>query len=154
MTRNRIIELLSDKSIEITNARVDILYILFRSDKKLVSLQEIVKLQSEKFDRTTIYRTLLTLCNFGLVYKIIDTDNKPFYGIVKRLNAYSNQMTIYSKDCYHFKCRSCKSIVCLVDSSTDFHLPEGFIKTGANLLLTGYCAKCSKQKRNVDHNKL
>lgn len=143
MTRNKVIELLKVKNIDPTPARIEVLYYLFRKNDRLAALVEISGIDINQFSRATIYRTLLTLCKAGLIYRVLDKRNSPYYAVVKRQTPYSNQALLKNADCYHFQCLSCNTLVCLPLSARDILLPAGFVKKEANLLLTGYCSKCS-----------
>ena len=155
MNRNAIIDLLRSKSIDVTKARVEILDFLLKNHAVLTSLPEILKLPGKRFNRITVYRTLVTLCNIGLAYKIIDINNRPFYAVDKSLKPNHNDLNQpSSKEFYHFQCTSCNSVICLPTSFQDIKLPEGFIKRGAILLLTGYCSKCSGSTKKMAGKKV
>lgn len=152
MTREIIVELFRQKAINITDARIYILS-LIASSHKMMSQYELIKLSAKKINRITVYRTLSFFCEMGLIYKILDYKNKPFYALdIKLMNAGSAMVADAGtcNDHYHFKCLSCGSFVCLPFKYTDMPLPHGFVKTNANLLLMGYCAECSPQLERIE----
>ncbi len=154
MTRTAIMDILKTRSVKISRARVDIMYSLLKKGTKLTSLPEIYNNYGTQFNRITIYRTLITLCDTGLIYKILDTNNRPFYAVVKWLSAQSDQIQSSCKEYCHFQCESCKSVFCFPCNFQDIKLPDGLIKTGVNLFFTGYCPKCSGKAKNIPGKKI
>lgn len=149
MTRKKATELLNNHAIEATPARTEVLYYLLRNNDRLVSISEIQQVCTKNFGRITIYRTLTTFSKAGLIYKIPDKHNKPFYAVVKRQLPLSNTVTLKNNECYHFQCLSCKTITWLPVSAGNIELPAGFVKTGSHLLFTGYCSKCSQKGKGL-----
>jgi Fe2+ or Zn2+ uptake regulation protein len=153
MTRNAIIEILRSKSVDITKARVNLLHFLLKRDEKLTGLQEILKIPGKRFDRTTVYRTLIILCDIGLVYKIFDQKHRPLYAVSTRLKTNGDQIQSSGKENCYFQCEVCNSVFYLPCSFQNIKLPGGLIKTGINLFVTGYCPKCSGDVKNISEKK-
>ena len=155
MRRGEIIQLLKSRSVGITNNRVRLLEFLFSHAENLISLQEILLREEKQVTRTSTYRNLIILCNVGLVYKIVDVNNKAFYSINTNAGSGPEEAREMSNEHYHFQCRSCHSITVLPQVLKPVKLPAGFKQTGAHLLITGYCSKCSEKykmqppKRNI-----
>ena len=142
MKQDAIIKVLSSKSVTVTRARVHILDFLLHS-KGLRSLSEVLNKPGKKFNRVTVYRTLVTLCEVGLIYKIIDSNSKPFYMINFSWDSERDKMSVSHKEYYHFLCESCGQVISQPYGFSNIKLPRGFKKSAVNLFLTGYCPKCS-----------
>jgi len=152
MTHTAIEEILQSRSIIITDARVDVLAFLLKTDKKLSSLNEISKIGNNKFNRITIYRTLVILCEAKLIYKI-EVNNHPFYGISALVDLPGGKPVRPSSEFCHFQCEGCQSVFSFPFSLKDVKLPSGLKKTGVRLFLTGYCSACSSNAMNHSDKK-
>ena len=120
-----------------TENRVSILNILFKANKPIS--QETISKQSEKkhFDKVTIYRTLESLVQAGLVHKAF---------INKRASHYELAHKCTEKQCHpHFTCTKCGSTHCLVDLSMPMAAAnhKGFIINHQQVHLEGYCPACA-----------
>jgi Fur family ferric uptake transcriptional regulator len=135
-----IIKLLRRKAIPITEARVNITAIIYRSPKWL-SLSDIVRKVNNTHDRVTIYRALCLLVNHGFVQKLVDIEKISYYFFNHELT--KNEKVQTATEHTYFKCITCGGITILPDIDTGIPLPEGFIKTGGNLVISGYCGNCS-----------
>lgn len=91
-------------------------------------------------DRTTLYRTLKTFEENGIVHQIEDGT-----GISKYALCEPGCNCELDQDLHlHFHCSNCNETVCLTEHKIPhINLPEGFIAEDANLVLTGICEKCS-----------
>ncbi|MCF8404820.1 MAG: transcriptional repressor [Bacteroidales bacterium] len=115
-----------------TTGRIEVLKLFIESDQAL-SEREIHSRIEYSFDRASIYRTLKTFSENGILH--------PVYG--------KNEMTKYilqqtPEEHLHFKCSECEKVMCLPEIKfNDIHLPEGFIKKEANYLVIGICDNCN-----------
>ena len=93
-----------------------------------------------KSDRTTLYRTLKTFEEKGVVHQIEDGT-----GISKYALCASDCNCELDEDLHlHFHCKNCDQTVCLTEHKIPhMNLPDGYIAENANLVITGICAKCS-----------
>lgn len=112
-------------------------YLLSR--KTAVSLSDI----EEYFDnseRTTLYRTLKTFEENGLVHQIDDGT-----GIAKYALCEPNCNCEIEQDLHlHFHCTECNETVCLTDRKIPYiNLPEGYQAEDVNLVVKGICQKCN-----------
>jgi len=148
MTRTVITEMLESRSIIITEARVDVLAFLIKNDNRLSSLSEILNIREQRFNRITIYRTLVTLCETSLIYKI-EISNKPFYAISRLANVSGNKPIRPSSELCHFRCESCNAVFSFPSDFNDFKLPRGLKKTGIRLFVTGYCPDCTEKAKSI-----
>ena len=110
-------------------------------EKQLVatSLTDI-ELAFDKVERTTLYRTLKTFENNGLVHKIDDGS-----GIAKFALCEDQCNCDVETDLHlHFHCTNCNETICLTEQKIPhINLPPGFKAIDANLVVKGICNKCN-----------
>ncbi len=131
-------ELLKKYHLRNTDCRVKILESFQQFDFALSQgfLEEELK---HSFDRVTIYRTLKSFLENGLIHKILDNEGGIKYALC-------------SDDCsggdhhhshVHFKCEVCGQTVCLEKSTIpDVKIPKNFLVDEVNVLVSGICGKC------------
>ena len=97
---------------------------------------------SDKLDRVTIYRTLKTFVDKGLIHKVLDDIGGMKYALCKsECNTTSHH---HNHDHVHFKCNDCGQTTCLEEVVIpSLTLPNGYKKTEMNLLVQGVCKACS-----------
>lgn len=128
---------LVEKKINPTAMRMLVLDLLLKQHAA-VSLSDIEK-GLEPADRTTIYRTLKTFEENGLIHIIEDGTGTPKYALcLEECNIHK-----HSHVHVHFYCLACKETFCLPDSKIpDVSLPGNFTSMEMNLLVKGVCDKC------------
>ncbi len=96
---------------------------------------------ADKFDRVTIYRTLKTFLDKGLIHKVLDDIGGMKYAICKaECNTAEHH---HNHDHVHFKCNTCGQTSCLEQVTIPtITLPAGYKKTEMNLLVQGICKTC------------
>ncbi len=110
------------------------------SQKYAVSLA-VVEEHFEKSDRTTLYRTLKTFEEKGLVHQIDDGTGIPKYALCQ----HDHQSEKHSDLHLHFHCSKCGETVCLTEHQIpQINLPNGFIPEDINMLVKGTCDKCNQ----------
>ncbi len=93
-----------------------------------------------KYDRVTIYRTLKSFLENGLIHKVLDDNGGSRYALCDDACSDGD----HRHDHIHFKCSNCDQTTCLEDVFIpDVKLPEGFKAAESNYLITGVCDKCS-----------
>lgn len=91
------------------------------------------------FDRVTIYRTLKTFLDSGLIHKILDDEGGIKYALCKEDCTLDN----HNHSHVHFKCEKCGKTTCLESISIPhLELPESFTVNEINLLVSGICKSC------------
>lgn len=95
-----------------------------------------------KADRTTLYRTLKTFEEKGVVHQIDDGTGLQKYALCE-----PGCNCDLGRDLHlHFHCNNCDETVCLTEHRIpNINLPEGYVAEDANLVLKGICDKCSGQ---------
>ena len=107
MTVTGIKKTLKTKNLRATELRVALLEIISNLGRA-VSHQEIQN-SLIKFDRITLYRTLNTFIERGILHKIILEDNKNFYALCN-LECTTDK---HQHQHIHFLCNQCKEVSCL-----------------------------------------
>lgn len=92
------------------------------------------------FDRVTIYRTLKSFDEKGLIHKVIDDEAIVKYAICDEVcdehEHHDNHV--------HFKCDTCKQTICLHDIHVNPpNIPSGYVAKDYQLLIRGVCEQCS-----------
>ncbi|MDQ1086474.1 Fur family transcriptional regulator [Siphonobacter sp. SORGH_AS_1065] len=95
----------------------------------------------ERFDRVTIYRTLKTFLDKGIIHKVLDDEGTVKYAMCK--DACQSEDHTHHHDHVHFKCLSCGQTTCLDHVKIpSLALPEGYKRQEINLLVQGICPDC------------
>lgn len=128
---------LMDKKINPTAMRILVLDSLLKQSSA-ISLTDMEK-NLGPADRITIYRTLKTFAEKGLIHVIDDGTGSPKYALCPD-DCDANQ----HHDLHvHFYCISCKETFCLPNSKIpEVALPDSFTATEMNLVVKGVCNKC------------
>jgi Fur family transcriptional regulator, ferric uptake regulator len=124
-----------------TEAREAVLGIFLDEQCALAHADVEAKL-SDKFDRVTLYRTLKTFADKGLIHKVLDDVGGMKYALCKK--ECNNSELLHKHDHVHFKCNICGQTTCL-DQVTipNLQLPIGYKKEEMNLLVQGVCNNCN-----------
>ncbi len=125
-----------------TESREEILS-LFAKHNAALSQPEIEK-SIHSCDRVTIYRTLATYLEKGIIHKVLDDSGSAKYALCRE--EVCRKTHYHSHDHVHFKCNLCGDTTCIDEVYvTPFILPEGFVIREVNVLLQGECIKCNRQ---------
>lgn len=136
------IHTLEDK-LEKNNVRptaMRLLVLKFLNDQKTaISLTELEK-SFEKSDRITLYRTIKTFQEKGLVHSIDDGTGAPKYALCEDGCNCEIERDLH----VHFHCKVCSETFCLPKYKIpEIGLPTKFKAEEANLVVKGVCAKCT-----------
>jgi len=139
MQKNRIDQALKKYNLRNTNCRVEILS-LFISKDEAMSHADVEDFLSKDFDRVTLYRTLKTFLDKGLLHKVLDDSGGLKYALCKECTEENHH-----HDHVHFKCVKCNKTTCIDHVEVPhFQLPKGYQSHELNLLVQGVCPECSK----------
>src|SRR6516162_2340601 len=124
-------EILRQKQLSLTVSRKKILN-LFLDAQGALSHGQIEKKLGEEFDRVTIYRTLQTLLDKGIIHDIPTADNAVHYAV-----CHDNCTTGHHHDHHiHFVCEQCGHTICLDDVSVPpIRLPKGYTSNRMDLVV-------------------
>ena len=136
---NEIEKILEKNSVRPTAMRM-LVYNFMVQKETAVALADIENAFA-RADRTTLYRTLKTFEEKGIVHHIDDGT-----GISKYALCEPGCNCELGQDLHlHFHCTNCDDTVCLTAHKIPHvNLPEGYIAENANLVITGICEKCSE----------
>ncbi len=137
--KNEIAEILKRNQLSVTESRRRILG-LFQFSNSALAHADIEKQTGEQFDRVTIYRTLQTFVEKGIVHTIPTADNSVLYALCKDECSQGH----HHDNHVHFICDDCGTTYCL-DNITipQVALPEGFSAKQTDLVVSGKCKNCN-----------
>jgi len=135
-------KILTLKNIRPTQARRQILELLYREACPLTA-GEIIALQKGKAaDRVTIYRTLYTLAECGLVHQVQGLDG------AWRFCAHPPAKHGCPGNHPHFLCRECGRMICLTKQKLSWvEVPADVEVKGKQLVIYGFCSSCARKKK-------
>jgi len=136
---NQVADLLKRNRLSVTGSRKKILQ-LFLEQPGALAHGDIEKKAGEKFDRVTVYRTLQTFVDKGIVHTIPTADNSIRYALCK-----DNCSDGHHHDHHvHFMCDNCGNTYCLDDVVTpEIKLPRGYSTKHIEVLVEGLCKDCT-----------
>lgn len=133
-----IANLLRSKQLSITDSRKKILS-LFMQQADALAHGDIEKKAGEKFDRVTIYRTLQTFVDKGIVHTIPTADNAVLYALCRDCDEHHHH-----DNHVHFICIQCNVTTCLDDVvSPQIALPAGYSAQNTQVVIQGICKVCN-----------
>ena len=131
-------ELLKKNSMSVTDSRLQILDMFYHAPGALAHA-DIEKRASDKIDRVTIYRTLQTFEEKGIIHTIPTSDNSVKYALCKDRCEEGH----HHDNHVHFVCGHCHKTICLDDVHVpDVKLPKGFTPLEASMVVNGICDEC------------
>jgi Fur family ferric uptake transcriptional regulator len=130
--------LLKRNSLSVTESRKKILH-LFLEQAEALAHGDIEKRAGEKFDRVTVYRTLQTFVDKGIIHTIPTADNSIRYAVCK-----DDCKEGHHQDHHiHFVCTNCSKTFCLDDVVTPtINLPSGYQAQHVEVVVEGICKEC------------
>ena len=129
--------LLKDYRLRSTPGRQEILDLFLKKDYAL-SYSDIEKEVNDSSDRVTVYRTLKTFLDKGLIHKVLDDEGALKYALCSEACTSSS----HRHEHVHFKCTKCGQTSCLDIEIPAVKLPKGFKASELNLLIQGICESC------------
>lgn len=130
-------DVLRRKNLSITESRKKIISLFFQH-KDALTHGDIEKETGEKYDRVTIYRTLQTFVEKGIIHAIPTSDNSVKYALCKDCAEGHHH-----DEHVHFVCNNCNATICLDDVvSPQIELPEGYEAQNVQVLIHGICKNC------------
>ncbi len=133
------VSILKDHQLRNTEARVDVLN-TFLGQHHALSHSDVEKTLGEQYDRVTIYRTLTSFMEKGLLHKVPVDDGSTRYALC---NDHCDDHQ-HEDNHIHFKCTSCGNTECLDELPIpQVKLPNGYTLTETNFLVQGVCGKCN-----------
>ncbi|MGV8112358.1 MAG: Fur family transcriptional regulator [Lentimicrobium sp.] len=130
-------EILKHFQLKKTSPRLAIIEALQSAGLPL-SETEISKSMGSHYDRTTFYRSMLTLEESGIIHKIVIDKLQVKYALNEpgKINN--------PADHAHFYCHHCQRLICLNEIHPGpYKLPKGFSPQESEIIIKGLCDKCT-----------
>ena len=130
-------KILEQKAVRITPMR-QLLLEHFLKHSRTFGLQQLVE-AFPKADRITIYRTLKTFEEKGIIHSIDHGTNEVKYALCKEHCSPTHHLDQHP----HFHCVKCNQIFCLDNVFIPpMDLPNGFAANEINMTIKGICKNC------------
>lgn len=127
--------LLDQLGLRVTKARLAVLQFILQSRRAVSHADVEGGLADQHIDRVTLYRTLDTLADAGLLAKSIGSDRVARFVPIPRGDHRHHA---------HFSCDQCGRLYCLpAKPPRPAALPEGFEASNVELNVHGLCADCA-----------
>ena len=125
--------------LSVTGSRSKILELFLASPTALAHADIELK-TGANFDRVTVYRTLQTFVEKGIIHQIPTTDNGILYALCKQ----ECKAGHHHDNHVHFVCASCSSTTCIDEVTVPpVKLPKGFNVHSSAMVISGTCKDCS-----------
>lgn len=129
-------EILKSRKLKATQTRLQLLSI-FDQEKYAVPYSKIQILMKET-DRVTLYRTIETLLEKGVIHKAYREENDNYFAMCGQ----SCSQQEHNHDHVHFKCQNCNEVQCKeIDQKINIDIP-GYKVNTTSVVLQGICNKC------------
>ena len=131
-------EILKKNHLSVTDSRQKIMQLFLNSNGALAHA-DIEKKTGESFDRVTVYRTLQSFVEKGIIHLIPTKDNSIKYALCKD----DCEAGHHHDNHVHFICDECSKTICLDDVTVpQVKLPKGFTPQHAEMVVNGICGEC------------
>lgn len=133
-TDKKAVEMLKLGGLRPTRVRMSMLSAMLTADEPL-SREQIAQRMGESANKVTLYRTLHSLVETGLVHAALIRDRVQFYEPSHHCSEHL---------CHpHFVCRGCHKTICLTEiTPPTVDLPAGFRLERQQLQMEGLCSIC------------
>ncbi len=131
-------QILTHFKLRVTPVRKHILGLFLESDFA-ISHTDIDQEINESLDRITVYRTLKTFLEKGLIHQVPDDRGIMKYALCSEACSPAS----HRHDHVHFKCLKCGQTNCLNISIPSIKLPKGYASNDTTILVQGVCKHCS-----------
>ena len=130
-------DIIKKYGLSITDSR-KIILALFQKEGKAMAQSDIERKTKASLDRVTVYRTLNTFLEKGIIHQIPTTDNLQLYALCGDSCGAGN----HDDNHVHFECERCKSITCIDEVVVPaVKLPKGFKPRKSSMGVKGLCGK-------------
>jgi Fur family transcriptional regulator, ferric uptake regulator len=132
-------DLLGSFELRHTSTREEVLQAFLKHPEAL-SQHDIETELPPSHDRITVYRTIKTFLDKGLVHKILDDSGTLKYALCTERCSHGE----HNHDHLHFKCEVCKKTTCIENTKIpEIPLPAGYLAQELNVLIHGVCKNCN-----------
>ncbi len=131
--------LLKKHQLKKTVTRLSVLEV-FKSRNSAVSQPDLEETLGKEMDRVTLYRTLATFEEKGIIHKVLNLSGTANYALCSS----SCNDHEHHDDHVHFNCTNCLNVYCLDSLSIpSINLPSGYTSKSITLMVYGLCEKCN-----------
>ena len=139
MKEDRVITILRSSQLSVTASRRRILEMFLQSGSAMAH-HDVERQSSEKFDRVTVYRTLQTFLEKGIIHTIPTTDNSVLYALCKD----ECEEGHHHDNHVHFVCAVCSATTCMDELLIPvIKLPSGYRPSSIHMVVNGTCKSCN-----------
>ncbi len=132
------VDTLKSHKLRITETRTKVLG-LFMNGHLALKQSDVEDALGTKYDRVTIYRTLNSFLESGIIHKIPDDSGATQYALCDNCDAHEHH-----DEHIHFKCTKCNKLECLDHYTVPkFEVPLGYTVASADMVVIGICAECT-----------
>jgi Fur family ferric uptake transcriptional regulator len=132
-------KILQASQLRVTKIRLDILYLFMTNNYALTHTDINVKLNN-RYDDVTIYRTIHSFEENGIIHKIPDNSKKACFAINKEWKSGEGTGNTH----VHFHCIQCGHNFCMsMDNNFKIKFPDNLSVSFVNILADGLCDKCN-----------
>jgi len=129
--------LLQKEKLRVTPARLELLQILQQKSPAAVTFSTIQNACS-KTDRVTLYRTIQTFMDNGVIHKAYQNEEETYYALC----SHNCSSEAHFHNHLHFKCTSCQQVTCeYLLEEVKIVLPNFQIHK-AEIGVEGTCSRC------------
>lgn len=133
-------EILKQHGLRHTAFRAQMLEIFQRSGYALS--QTDVETMLDQFDRITLYRTLKSFEEKGLIHKISDTNGNAKYALCEGTCDEGHHHDQH----VHFHCDQCGKSFCIEEIIVpEVQIPAGYTMISSDMMVNGVCKDCNKK---------
>lgn len=132
--------MLADHGLRKTAFRKEVLSIFLANKGKAVTTSAIEE-SLENFDRITLYRTLKSFEEKGLIHLAMDINGQSRYALCNHNCNVEKHQDAHA----HFHCDSCGHTTCLDDMHDSYEslVPQGYKIKDVQITFSGVCESCS-----------
>lgn len=131
-------KILQDKSVRTTEFRLSVLSV-FIQHPQAINMQTITD-SLGKFDRISLYRTMKTFEEMGIIHPIPVDAESTFYALCEEDCTMADK---HQHDHMHFQCLTCNEVQCLPSPIPNALEMKGFQVQSVEILAKGICNRCS-----------
>lgn len=135
---DKIVEILKRNRLSVTESRMKILN-LFIANNGALAHGDIEHKAGERFDRVTVYRTLQTFVEKGILHIIPTSENTIKYALCRN-DCFEGK---HHDNHIHFVCTKCLKTECLDDFVIPaVRIPKGYTASNVEIVVNGVCKDC------------
>lgn len=130
-------QILNSNKLRKTAVRIQVIEILLNNNRALSSSE--IEEKFDYIDRITLYRTLKTFEEKGIIHKAIDGSDIQKYALC---NDDCSEHDHHDEH-IHFHCEMCHTTMCLdIPVKQEVKLPAGFTGESTHVVVKGHCNEC------------